>query len=193
MRRQQGGQGKLLTLQPLLSSGDRTVQLKQGDSSNKPTAPSFGTYQGVASDTLLHISPGMIICVYLSSRITSTFEDFVFLMAYSSLERPVPGNWSFQNPRLPTIPTHPGTERSSTSSSPRSSASPKFASLPVPSHQTSEHIYSLPGLALVAPQNPSGPSSTTFRNAHESVGAKGGYHPRSSEDRKALESFRITL
>jgi len=108
MRRQQGGQGKLLTLQPLLSSGDRTVQLKQGDSSNKPTAPSFGTYQGVASDTLLHISPGTIICVYLSSRITSTFEDFVFLMAYSSLERPVPGNWSFQNPRLPTIPTHPG-------------------------------------------------------------------------------------
>lgn len=86
-----------------------------------------------------------------------------------------------------------GTERSSTSSSPRSSASPKFATLPVPSHQTSEHMYSLPGLALVAPQNPSGPSSTTFRSAHESVGAKGGYHPRSSEDRKALESFRITL
>jgi hypothetical protein len=86
-----------------------------------------------------------------------------------------------------------GTELSSACSSPRSSASPKFTSLPVPSHQTSEHIYSLPGLALVAPQNPSGPSSTTFRNAHDSVGAKGAYHPRSSEDRKALESFRITL
>lgn len=51
---------------------------------------------------------GTIICVYLSSRITSTFEDFVFLMAYSSLERPAPGNWSFQNPRSPTTPTHPG-------------------------------------------------------------------------------------
>lgn len=86
------------------------------------------------------------------------------------------------------------TERSSTSSSPRSSASPRFTSLPVPSpHQTSEHMYSLPGLALVAPQNPSGPSATTFWNTSDSVGTKGGYHPRSSEDRKALESFRITL
>jgi hypothetical protein len=54
-------------------------------------------------------------------------------------------------------------------------------------------MYSLPGLALVAPQNSPGPSTTAFWNPHDSVGTKGGYHPRSSEDRKALESFRITL
>lgn len=87
-----------------------------------------------------------------------------------------------------------GTELSSTCSSPRSSASPKFASLPVPSTRpTSENMYSLPGLALVAPPNSSGPSTTAFWNPHDSVGTKGGYHPRSTEDRKALESFRITL
>lgn len=87
-----------------------------------------------------------------------------------------------------------GTEHSSTSSSPRSSASPKFTSLPVPSsHPTSEHMYSLPALALVAPRSPSGPSPTAYLNPDDSVGRKGGYHPRSSEDRKALESFRITL
>ena len=87
-----------------------------------------------------------------------------------------------------------GTERSSTSSSPRSSASPKFTSLPAPSPRpTSENTYSLPALALVAPQNSPGPSTTAFWNSHDSVGTKGGYHPRSSEDRKALESFRITL
>ena len=87
-----------------------------------------------------------------------------------------------------------GTERSSTSTSPRSSASPKFASLPVQSPRpASENVYSLPGLALVAPQNSPGPSTTAFWNPQDSVGTKGGYHPRSSEDRKALESFRITL
>jgi len=86
-----------------------------------------------------------------------------------------------------------GTERSTTSS-PRSSASPRFTSLPVPSpHQIREHMYSLPALALVAPRSPSGPSQRESRNIHDSGGAKGGYHPRSSEDRKALESFRITL
>ncbi|KAF9643046.1 hypothetical protein BDM02DRAFT_3104934, partial [Thelephora ganbajun] len=86
-----------------------------------------------------------------------------------------------------------GTEGSLTSS-PRSSASPKFTSLPVPSpHPTRERMYSLPALALVAPRSPSGPSPTAFWNAHDSAGVKGGYHPRSSEDRKALESFRITL
>ena len=51
------GRGKLSTLQSLLLSDDRTVQPKQGVSSNKPTAPSFDTYQGVASGTLLHIFP----------------------------------------------------------------------------------------------------------------------------------------
>jgi hypothetical protein len=87
-----------------------------------------------------------------------------------------------------------GTERSTTPSSPRSSASPRFTSLPVPSpHQIREHMYSLPALALVAPRSPSGPSPRESWNAHDSGGAKGGYHPRSSEDRKALESFRITL
>jgi hypothetical protein len=87
-----------------------------------------------------------------------------------------------------------GTERSSTSSSPRSSASPKFMSLPVPSpHLTSEQMHTLPALALVAPRSPSGPSPTAFWNAHDPVGVKGGYHPRSPEDRKALESFRVTL
>ena len=86
------------------------------------------------------------------------------------------------------------TELSSTSSSPRSSSSPRFASLPVPSsHPTREHMYSLPALALVAPRSPTGPSPTAFRNARDEVGTKGVYHPRSSEDRKALESFRITL
>ena len=44
-------------LQSLLLSDDRTVRPKQGVSSNKPTAPSFETYQGVASGTLLHIFP----------------------------------------------------------------------------------------------------------------------------------------
>lgn len=87
-----------------------------------------------------------------------------------------------------------GTERSSTPSSPRSSASPKFTSLPAPSpHPTREHMYSLPALALVAPRNPPEPSPRESWNAHDSGGAKGGYHPRSSEDRKALESFRVTL
>ena len=86
------------------------------------------------------------------------------------------------------------TERSSTSSSPRSSASPKFASLPVPSPHTSrELMYSLPALALVAPRSPSGPSPRASWNANDSGGTKGGYHPRSTEDRKALESFRVTL
>ena len=86
------------------------------------------------------------------------------------------------------------TERSSTSSSPRSSASPKLTSLPVPSpHPTREYMYSLPALALVAPRSPSEPSPRALWNTHGSVGAKGGYHPRSSEDRKALESFRVTL
>lgn len=86
------------------------------------------------------------------------------------------------------------TEPSSTPSSPRSSASPKFASLPVPSpHPSREHMYSLPALALVAPRSPSGPSPRTLWNAHDSGGTKGDYHPRSSEDRKALESFRVTL
>ena len=50
-------QGRLSTLQSLLLSDDRTVQQKQGVSSNKPTAPSFDTYQGVANGTLLHIFP----------------------------------------------------------------------------------------------------------------------------------------
>ena len=88
-----------------------------------------------------------------------------------------------------------GTEHSSTSSSPRSSASPEFdASLPVASpHPTREHMHSLPALALVAPRSPSGPSTTASWNAHDSVGSKNAYHPRSSEDRRALESFRITL
>jgi len=87
-----------------------------------------------------------------------------------------------------------GTERSSASSSPHSPTSPKFTSLPVPSpHPTREQMYSLPALALVAPRSPSGPSPTTFWNVHDSAGASGGYHPRSSEDRKALESFRVTL
>ena len=87
-----------------------------------------------------------------------------------------------------------GTERSSTSSSPRSSVSSEFTNLPVPSpHPTREPMYSLPALALVAPRSPSGPSTTTHWNVNDSVGAKGAYHPRSSEDRRALESFRITL
>ena len=87
-----------------------------------------------------------------------------------------------------------GTERSSTSSSPRSSVSSEFTSLPVPSsHPSRENMYSLPALALVAPRSSSGPSTTTLWNANDSVGAKGSYHPRSSEDRRALESFRITL
>ena len=87
-----------------------------------------------------------------------------------------------------------GTELSSTPSSPRSSASPRFTSLPVPSpHQTREHMYSLPALALVAPRSPPGPSPRESWSAHDSGGTKSGYHPRSSEDRKALESFRIAL
>jgi hypothetical protein len=87
-----------------------------------------------------------------------------------------------------------GTERSSTSSSPRSTASPELTSLPVPSpHLTREQMYALPGLALVEPRSPSGPSPTALWNSPDSVGAKGAYHPRSSEDRRALESFRITL
>lgn len=86
-----------------------------------------------------------------------------------------------------------GTERSSTSSSPRS-ASPELTSTPVPSpHPNREHTYSLPALALVAPRSPSGPSTMPSWNAQDSAGAKGAYHPRSSEDRRALESFRITL
>ena len=41
-----------------------------------------------------------IICVYLSSLIMRTFESFASLMASSSLEKPAPGGWTFQNPRL---------------------------------------------------------------------------------------------
>ena len=51
------GLGKHWTLQSLLLSDDRTVRLKQGVSSNKPTAPLFGTYQGAESGTLLPIFP----------------------------------------------------------------------------------------------------------------------------------------
>ena len=51
------GLGRLSILQSLPLSGDRIVQLKQGVSSNKHTAPSFDTYQGVASGTSLHIFP----------------------------------------------------------------------------------------------------------------------------------------
>jgi hypothetical protein len=50
------GLGKLSTLQSLLLSDGRTVRPKQGVSSNKPTAPSFDTYQGVENGTLLHTS-----------------------------------------------------------------------------------------------------------------------------------------
>ena len=96
-------------------------------------------------------------------------------------------------PRTDSSNSH-GTERSSTSSSPPSSVSSEFMSLPLPSsHPSREHMYPLPALALVAPRSPSGPSATTFWNANDSVGVKGSYHPRSSEDRRALESFRITL
>lgn len=49
-----------------------------------------------------------IICVYLLSLITSTFEDFAFLTAFSYLERPAPGNWNFPNLRPPTRLPHPG-------------------------------------------------------------------------------------
>lgn len=86
------------------------------------------------------------------------------------------------------------TERSSTSSSPRSSVSSEFTSLPVPSpNPTRDNMYSLPALALVAPQSSSGPSTTPMWDGRDPAGAKGAYHPRSSEDRRALESFRITL
>jgi len=57
LMQESAGQGKLSTLQSLLLSDDRTVRPKRGASSNKPTVPSFGTYQGVASGTLLHIFP----------------------------------------------------------------------------------------------------------------------------------------
>jgi len=51
------GQGKLLTLQSLPLSDDRTARPKQGVSSNKHTAPLFDTYQGVANGISLHIFP----------------------------------------------------------------------------------------------------------------------------------------
>jgi hypothetical protein len=51
------GRGKLSTLRSLLLSDGRTVRQKQEVSSNKPTAPSFDTYQGVASGTWLHTFP----------------------------------------------------------------------------------------------------------------------------------------
>lgn len=49
-----------------------------------------------------------IICVYLSSLITNTFEGFVFLMVFSSPERPAPGNWNFPIPQLPMTHPDPG-------------------------------------------------------------------------------------
>lgn len=50
-----------------------------------------------------------IICVYLSSLITSTFEDFAFLMVSSSLESPAPGSWRFlKMARPPTMPPNLG-------------------------------------------------------------------------------------
>ena len=51
------GREKLSTQQSPPLSGDRTVRPKRGGSSNKLTAPSFDTYQGAASGTLLHIFP----------------------------------------------------------------------------------------------------------------------------------------
>jgi len=55
-----------------------------------------------------------IICVYLLSLIMSTFEDSVFLTAFSYLERPAPGNWNFPNPRPSTRPPHLGTQMQTT-------------------------------------------------------------------------------
>ena len=49
--------GKRSTRQSLPPSGDKIVPQKQGDSSNRPTAPSFDIYQGVASGTSLHTFP----------------------------------------------------------------------------------------------------------------------------------------
>jgi hypothetical protein len=49
-----------------------------------------------------------IICVYLSSLITSTFEDFTFLKVSSSLERPAPGSRNFLKPQASTRPPHLG-------------------------------------------------------------------------------------
>lgn len=49
-----------------------------------------------------------IICAYLSLLITSTFEDFAFLMAFSSPERPAPGSWNHLKPQPWTVPPHPG-------------------------------------------------------------------------------------
>jgi len=60
------GLGKLSTLQSLPLSGDRIVLPKRGVSSNKPTAPSFDTYQGVASGTLLHIFPYVNLLIEIS-------------------------------------------------------------------------------------------------------------------------------
>jgi hypothetical protein len=49
-----------------------------------------------------------IICVCLSSPIMSIFEDFAFLTASSSPERPAPGNWNSRKVQPWTIPPHPG-------------------------------------------------------------------------------------
>jgi len=55
-----------------------------------------------------------IICVCLLSLITSIFGDFVFLTAFSYLEKPTPGNWNFPNLRPLTRPPHPGPQITTT-------------------------------------------------------------------------------